>query len=355
MSDSRDVIQTRLLSNISDEYNKTEGEFFYDALKPVAIELEGTYTTIEGLPDKRFADTATGKNLDRIVKEKGLTRKVTTRSTGIVTITGTYGANITSGELVASDTLQFEFLDTTTIPIGGTINVTVRCKTYGTVGNVPIGAIKNFPKTLAGLTGVTNSSAFTNGTDEETDESLRERYYIKVEALETTANKAAFKTWALSVNGTGAAKILPLWNGNGTVKVLITNSQMKAADSTLISAVQNYIDPNLNGDGSGIMPLCGAVCTVESASEKIIDISATIQTTLDSEVAKSEIETVISEYFKSIAFQQNYVSYAVIGNKILNINGINDYTNLTINSGTNNVTLLNTEVPVLGTVVVTVG
>lgn len=355
MSDSRDIIQTRLLSNVSNEYNKSEGEFFYDALKPVAIELESSYTTIEGLQDKRFADTATGKNLDRIVKEKGLTRKVTTRSTGTVTITGTYGASITKGELVASDTLQFEFLDTTTVPVGGTINVTVRCKTYGTIGNVPIGAIKSFPKTLAGLTSVNNASAFTNGTDEETDDSLRERYYIKVQALETTANKAAFKSWALSVNGTGAAKVLSLWNGAGTVKVLITNSQMKAADSTLVSSVQNYIDPGLNGDGSGVMPLCGAVCTVASATEKAINISATIQTTLDAAVAKTEIETAITDYLKSIAFEQNYVSYAVVGNRILNIDGINDYTSLTVNSGTTNVTLANAEVPVLGTVVITVG
>jgi hypothetical protein len=133
------------------EYRKEKIIEVYDIEKPIAIELESTYTQIDGLNGKRFADTATGKNLDRIVKEKGLSRKLTSQSIGIVTITGLYGANIVAGALVASDSLQFEFLDTTTIPITGTINVNVRCKTYGSVGNIPAGAIKYFPKTFKGL------------------------------------------------------------------------------------------------------------------------------------------------------------------------------------------------------------
>lgn len=353
MSDSREVIQARLLANIDDSYNKSEGEFMYDAEMPVAIELESTYTTIDGLEDKRFADTATGKNLDRICKEKGLIRKTTTRATGTVTITGVAGSPINAGQLVASDSLNFEFLETTTVPTNGTIDVSVRCTTYGTVGNVAVGAIKYFPKTLTGLTGVTNAETFSNGIDDETDEALRIRYYTKVNASVTTANKAAFKSWALDVDGVGNAKVIPLWNGRGTIKLIIVNSEMKVADSTLVKSVQDYIDPNQNGDGSGVMPLCGAVCTVASATEKLINVSVTVQTTLDSNTAQSKIESAITEYLQSIAFEQNYISYQMIGNKILNITGITDSSNLTINGGTSNVTLEDTEVAVLG--VVTIG
>lgn len=353
MVNDRDSIQARLLSNISDEYNKREGQFLYDALKPASIELESTYTIIDGLENKRFADSATGKNLERICKEKGLIRKTTTRAEGKVTITGVAGSTIAKGELVASDSLNFEFLETTTVPASGIIDVSVRCTTYGTVGNVAVGAIKYFPKTLSGLQGVTNKEAFSNGTNEENDEALRVRYYAKVNASVTTANKAAFKSWALSINGVGGAKVLPLWNGAGSVKVLIANSEMKIADSTLIASVQNYIDPNKNGDGSGVMPLCGAVCTVASATEKLINVSVTVQTTLDSNTAQSKIESAITEYLQSIAFEQNYISYQMIGNKILNIEGITDSSNLTVNGGTSNVTLEDTEVAVLG--VVTIG
>ncbi|WP_297422080.1 baseplate J/gp47 family protein [Clostridium sp.] len=353
MSDSRYIIQARLLASIDDSYNKSEGEFIYDAEKPVSIELEGAYTQIDGLLDKAFADTATGKNLDRVVARAGIIRKTTTRATGTVTITGVAGSAITVGQLVASDSLNFEFLETTTVPASGSIDISVRCTTYGTVGNVAVGAIKFFPKTLSGLQGVANKETFSNGTDEESDEELKVRYYAKVNSNETTANKAAFKSWALSVDGVGSAKVIPLWNGAGTVKVLVINSEMKVADSTLVKSVQDYIDPNENGDGSGVMPLCGAVCTVASATEKLINVNVTIQTTLDSNDAQSKIESAITEYLQSIAFEQNYVSYQMIGNKILNIEGITDSSLLTVNGGTSNIMLEDTEVAVLG--VVTIG
>ncbi len=350
MSDSRDEIQDRLLSDIDDSYNKSQGEFMYDAEKPVSIELESAYKKIENLPNVPFADTAEGKDLDKVVNKFGVYRKETTQSNGPVIITGTPGSPITKGELVGSDALNFEFIDTTIVPTSGSIVVNVQCKTYGSIGNVPSGAIKYFPKTLSGLQKVTNSSAFTNGYDEEDNDSLRARYYAKIQNLVTSANKAQFRNWALEVTGVGDAKVIPLWNGNGTVKVVIINSNKVGADSTLIQAVQNYIDPNKNGDGSGKMPLCGAICTVVSATETAIHISVNIQSGLDSATAKTNIENSIMEYLKTVAFQQSYVSYAFIGDRILNAEGITDYSNLLLNGAAENVTIRDEEVAVLGDV-----
>ncbi|WP_432406738.1 hypothetical protein [Wukongibacter sp. M2B1] len=42
MLETRETIQNRMLSNIAGQYDKTEGSFIYDAIKPVAIELENT-------------------------------------------------------------------------------------------------------------------------------------------------------------------------------------------------------------------------------------------------------------------------------------------------------------------------
>ena len=356
MSDSRAVIQSRLLSNVSDEYNKSEGEFMYDAEKPVAIELESVYVTLEKLPNIPFADTAEGKDLDKITNKFGVYRKITTQSSGPVKIIGTSGSIIAKGESVSSDSLSFTFTDTSTVPVNGIAYVNVKCKTYGSVGNVPAGAIKYFPKTLAGLQSVTNEQAFTNGYDEEDNDSLKNRYYAKIQNPVTSANKNQFRNWALEVNGTGDAKVIPLWdktngkNGAGTVKVLIINANKVGADSTLVESVQNYIDPNQNGDGSGKMPLCGAVCTVASATEKAIDISVIAQTTLDPSVAKVNIENSVKDYLQTIAFQQNYISYARVGEKILNAEGITDHSNLLLNGSAVNVTIEDNEVAVLGAV-----
>jgi uncharacterized phage protein gp47/JayE len=346
VSDSKETILNRLLTNTNDEYDKSEGSFFYDVETPIAIELEKAYADQEAILDKGFADTATGNYLNRIVGEQGLTRKDSMKASTIVTIIGNVGATISIGQKVASDNVSYVFAENKTIPSGGSITVNVECETAGTIGNVPIGAIKYFPVTLSGVTSVTNTLAVTNGYDEETDEELRERYYEKVRTPATSGNKYQYKAWAKEVTGVGDAKVFPLWNGNGTVKVVIINSNKRAADSTLITNTASYIEDN--------RPI-GATVTIISGSEKLINISVslTIDTTKYTvATVKASIEATITEYFKSVAFASTYVSYATIGNLIYNTQGVIDYSNLLVNSGTANVTLTDEQVPVLGGVTV---
>ncbi|WIF95114.1 baseplate J/gp47 family protein [Caminicella sporogenes] len=346
MADDRDTIQNRMLQNISNEYDKTEGSFFYDVLKSVAIELENAYKKQESILDKGFVETATGKWLDKKVAEQGLTRKSATKATTTVTITGSEGATITEGDLVASDTVNFVVKETKTIDSSGTVNVLVECEQAGSIGNVPAGAIKYFPVTIAGLTGVTNLNAVTNGYDGETDEELRQRYYDKVRTPATSGNKYHYRNWAKEVPGVGEAKVFPLWNGPGTVKVVIIDSNKTGADSQLVTDVYNHIEEN--------RPI-GATVTVESATELQINIDVTL--TIDSnnytiEQVKRNIENAITEHLKEIAFKENYVSYAKIGSLILNSNGVLDYSNLLINNNNSNVSIKETEVAVLGVVTV---
>lgn len=346
MSDNRDIIQSRLLNNIDNSYDKTEGTFFYDVLKPVAIELEKTYLVADMILDKSFADTATGKDLDRIVKEVGLSRKPTTKSYGMVTITGLKGAIIKKGEKVASDSINFIFTEDLVIPESKTINVKVECEKYGTIGNVPQGAIKYFPKTLEGLQTVINTQEFNNGYDEETDENLRERYYTKVRTPATSGNVYHYLNWSKEVIGVGDARVIPLWNGNGTVKVILINSNKTGADATLVTNVKNHIEEE--------RPI-GATVTVVSAIERAINISVTLN--IDAlNVTQADVITAIGnnirDYLKKIAFKQNYVSYAQIGSLILDTNGVIDYSNLKINNGIVNVEIDDTEVAILGGVVV---
>lgn len=346
MADSKEIIQARLLSNISDEYDKSEGSFFYDVEKPVAIELETLHLKADDILNKGFADTANDRDLDRICGEQGVYRKPATKATGIVTITGVLGTEIVKGEMIASDNVNFIFLENKTIPVGGSVDVSVECEEYGVIGNVPVGSIKYFPKTLEGLQTVINASAITNGYDKETNESLKERYYTKVRTPATSGNKWHYLNWAKEVTGVGDARVFPLWNGNGTVKVVIINSNKRAADSTLIDSVVSNIEEN--------RPI-GATVTVMSATEKVINVSVTL--TIDTnnytmEGITTDIEGALIQYFKDIAFKETYVSYAKIGNLIFDIPGVLDYSSLLVNNGTANISLGEEEIPVLGGVVI---
>ncbi|EKQ51389.1 MULTISPECIES: baseplate J/gp47 family protein [unclassified Clostridium] len=350
MSDSRDVIQARLLSNISDEYNKSEGEVMYDAEKPVAIELESAYVRIDGMLDKRFADKANGKDLERVVKNEGIYRKLTTKSYSTVTITGIEGAPIVKGEKVASDNVNFVFTEDAVIPQSKTIEIKVECEKYGSIGNVPAGAIKYFPKTLAGLQTVTNKEAISNGYNEESDDELRKRYYAKIQTPSTSGNKYHYRNWALEVTGVGNARVLPLWNGNGTVKIVIINSNKTGADQALVNSVKNYIDP-VDGEGEGQAPI-GATVTVVSAVEKSINVTANVSIVngLNLGTIQEAFKTSLIEYLQSVSFDTSYISIAKVGDILFNTDGVLDHSDLKINNLAANVNLLDTEIAVVGTV-----
>ncbi|MCK9479977.1 MAG: baseplate J/gp47 family protein, partial [Firmicutes bacterium] len=170
-------ILSRLLSNISSEFDKSVGSFFYDTQKPLAMELEGIYTKLSEILLNGFAATAKGEYLDKKVAEQGITRKAATYASGTVTVSGNVGAVISSGDKVASDTLVFTVTQTKYIESTGNVSVGVICDTAGKVGNVPIGAINRFPVTISGLISVTNTSSTSGGFDEESDDELRERYF----------------------------------------------------------------------------------------------------------------------------------------------------------------------------------
>lgn len=349
MAETAEQIQSRMLTNVDDSYDKTQGSFVYDFTKPVAIELETAYQEQDEILDNGFAETTTGTYLERKVAEQGLTRKPATKATTTVTVTGLEGSVINIGDKVASDNVDFVFTESKTIDVSGTVDVLVECEEAGEIGNVPIGAIKYFPVTLAELETVTNLNIVNNGYAGETDEELRQRYFEKVRTPSTSGNKYHYKNWAKEVVGVGDAKVYPLWNGNGTVKVVIIDSNKTGAEAQLVTDTFNHIEDN--------RPI-GATVTVESATEKAINISFTAVKDLNytDQQRQTNIENAVKDYLKSIAFIENTVSYGKIGSAIINSAGILDYSGLTVNGGTSNIALSDsnslTEVAVLGVVTI---
>jgi len=339
----QEQILSRLLSGISDEFDKTVGSFFYDIDKPVSDEIAQISNRTEQILKNGFALTATGIYLDTKVAEQGIVRKTATNSVVNVTVVGTPESIISSGDKVASDTLIFTITEAAILDETGTVTVSAKCDTPGRIGNVPVGAINRFPVTLPGLVSVTNETPAEDGFDEETDDELRKRYFEKVSLPATSGSKYHYIMWAKEISGVGDAKCLPLWNGNGTVKVIIINADKGTASDELINEVAEHIEEQ--------RPI-GAEVTVESATPLVIDISVSLVLAngVDMETARKKITDSITKYLQKNAFSGAYVSYAQIGGCILSCDEVNDYSDLLLNGGNDNIQIGETEVPTLGVI-----
>lgn len=319
-----------MLSRITNDVDKREGSPIYMAIAPCAYKLAETYFMLDNFVDLFFIDTAIGEYLDRICKGYGIERKRATKALRWVSTDGMINIGT-----------RFALRDTTYVIVNKISNTEyiAECEQVGSVGNLYNGKLDNIEN--IGVT-ATLTDIVSTGTDTETDEGLRNRLYVKIQLPSTSGNINDYLNWALKVEGVGNARVFPLWNGPGTVKVVIVDSDMEI-DSTLETKVYDYIET--------VRPI-GADVTVTSPSALNIDIAANVQ--LDGSKALAEVltdfESKLREYFKSVVFKDTSISYARIGSLLLDIQGVRDYTNLLVNSGTGNISIGEEEIPVLNDV-----
>lgn len=343
-SQTEQEIKQRMLDAVPSDLEKREGSFIYDAISPAAIELALAYIELDRVLQLGFAQTTYGQYLDYRAAEHGLTRKPATKATGQVTITGSEGTVVPSGSVFATGSgVRFVTTAEVTIDATGQVVADIEAEEAGASGNVPANTITVIPVAIAGVTGVNNPEPTSGGADEESDADLLARLLEKVRTPATSGNASHYKQWALEVAGVGDAKVFPIWNGPGTVKVVVIDSNKQPASAEIVQNVADYIEE--------VRPI-GATVTVESATGLSIDITATI--VLDTGAVLADVqaafESALTDYLADIAFIQNYVSYAQVGSLLLDTPGVLDYSNLTLNGGTGNVTVGDTQVAVLGTV-----
>ncbi len=360
---TEEAIRQRMLDSLPSDLDKAEGSFIWDSLDPVAIELALAAIWAQQALRRGFASTAFGDYLDLRCEEHGVTRKAAVNATGQVKFTGTpdtttvpVGARVATPADPATNTQSVEFVTTKKVTLDGSGvgYADIEAVVAGTSGNVPVGSISILSSPLAGITGVTNLAATTGGADTESDTDLLDRYLLKVQNPGTSGNKADYMKWALEVDGVGAAQVIPVWSGPGTVKVILLGTDKLSASSEVVAAVQNYISPSPE-TGEGKAPV-GATVTVVTATVVNINISATV--TLDGTKTLQEVqvafETSLADYLAEIAFSADpTVRYSRTGSILLDTAGVQDYSDLLVNGGTGNVTISSGQVAVTGTVTLT--
>lgn len=343
----------RMLDRVPDGIDKREGSIIYDALAPDAAELAQLYIEMDQILNEGFADTASRTNLIRRGKERGIEPKVASKAIvkAVFNINIAIGARFFIGNLfyVAIEKIQ-------------DCQFKMACETAGSVGNYSQGDLVPVDY-IDGLKSAKLTEVLIYGEEEEETEDFRERYYLSFDTKAFGGNQADYREQANKLQGVGGAKVYPAWNGGGSVKLVIISSQFNKPTKTLIETVQNIIDPVLyRGQGVGLAPI-GHVVTVEGVSEFPINIlmSITYQNGWSWEDIKANVQNTIDKYFLELAstwestktIENNgalTVRVSQIETRILNLAGVLDIAEVSLNGIKSNLTLAENQIPIRGDV-----
>lgn len=338
-----------MLSNVPSSFDKREGSIIYDALAPAAAELAQLYIDLDFTLKETFADTSDREYLIMRAAERGFEPYSAT----FAIAKGVFNIEVHIGSRFSIDVFNYTV---TEVISGEEHSYKLACETAGSEPNgytgqlIPVDYIK-------GLTQAELTEILIPGEDEEETESFRQRYLNSFDSQAFGGNIQDYKEKVNAIQGVGGVKVYPVWNGGGTVKLVIISSEYKVPSSELIQEVQTAIDPVQNhGEGLGLAPI-GHVVTVKGITETVINIETEI--TYDEGWSWEDIESiandVIDNYFnelsKSWADNSNIiVRISQIETRLLDIEGVIDIQNTKLNSQTKNITLEENSIPKRGTV-----
>lgn len=386
-------ILERMLSRVSDKFDKREGSVIFDTHSPTALELEILYVELNTLIAEAYGDSASKEFLVRRCKERGITPYEATYTVLKGEFTPT-NVDVTGQRFNIG---SMNYIVTEKIADG---EYQVKCETPGIVGNQQMGTMIPIDY-IEGLETAELTEVLIPGEDEEETEDLRTRYFDSFNEKAFGGNVRDYLEKTNAIPGVGSTKVTRVWNNDliphkmipsaavqawyngvkptlsgepaawletvfnaavdkklttgGTVLLTILNSDFGVASDTLIHTVQQTIDPDeYAGEGYGVAPI-GHVVKVESVKPQ----NVTVKTDIIFDIGygwsnlKSSINDVISNYLFELRKSWADSPYLVvrisqIETRLLGIKGIVDIGNTKINGASDNLTLEKFEVPVFG-------
>lgn len=334
-----DNILRDMLGQVSGPVSTEEGSLTRTAVAPAAYEIERCYIELDVILKQMFCDTADFEYLKKIASAHG----IEAYKPGYTVAKGRFDREIpvksrfsigkyhyVSGKRLNEETYEYE----------------MTCEEPGSAPNLILGNLVAI-EYIERLGTAELVEILTPGNDEEEEEHFRSRFLQAVRKPSSSGNVYDYYNWATECSGVGAAKVFPLADGPGTVKIAITNAAKSAAEPGLIEKVKNHIE--------SLRPI-GAAVTVISAVEKKINVTAKIKLEkgLNLGAVQDEFLKSFSELLETGAFQDTYISLAKVGNLLLGTLGVEDFCDLAMNGESKNVPLGKEEVAVAGTIMLEV-
>ena len=345
---SPEVIRSRILSRLETSLQTREGSFLYDTVSPVSFEIWRLLMTLDELICAFYVDENSGKYLDLHADLLGLARRLGTKATAVIRFSGRDGVVIPAGtEFFTEAGLQFNLVYDVTLENGSGTGY-LQAADVGDWYNIADSEITQILRTISGLDSYENEAA-AGGTDPESDAALFQRIDYKRKNPCTSGNENHYKEWALSRDGVGGVKVTGLWKGPGTVRVLIVGYDHRAVDEAVVLDCHDFIQTQ-RPVGADVTVVTAGEIDVSIAATVVLRQGAAIEQVQAAFVSKLDtyLQSLAAEYFKASRIFDYPLYYNKVASILMGIDGVVDFTDLTVNGSTENVMIDGTSVPVLG-------
>lgn len=340
LDDSLEMVKTNV--------DKREGSIIWDALSPHTIQLYELYLAMDGMLREMFGDTATREFLIRLARTRGIYPYPATHAI----LKGEFNTDVPIGSRFSLDELNYVVVEKIELGV-----FKVQCETAGEEGNKYFGNLIPV-EYMEGVTSAAITELLIPGEDEEDTESLRQRYLDSYDARAYGGNRKDYMEKVHELQGVGGIKSFRVREGLYNVKLYVLDSTFKVPTPALIEALQTAIDPVTNqGEGDGIAPIGHTVLVlpVETDTIHINFPSVLFKNGYDWNAVEVDVIQVIDDYLLELkktweSTDQLIIRIIQIESRLLDVEGIVDVQNTTINGAASNFILPTIQIPIRGDV-----
>ncbi len=218
-------------------------------LRVLAGEVYSLTAAVDWLERQTFAQTALGESLELRAAERGIRRRPAQAATGMLTFSRAkplwYDIAVAKGTVCAvpgEGGARYVTTEEVVLAANKTsVTVAAQAEQPGRDGNAAVGAVKTLITVPPGIEDVRNGTAFTGGTDAESDDELRLRLSQSYANLSNGTNAAFYREQAMRDEGVHSANVVPKEDGPGTISIYL-GAGGAAASSETVQRVQAMFD-----------------------------------------------------------------------------------------------------------------
>ena len=328
-----------------------EGTLVYNALAVLAHAMQKLYIQLDYVYRQSHADTADLEELVKITQDRGIYRKAATYAEVMIE------ANCTVPIGSRFSLKSFHYAVSGVIN-AGKFQYRAVCEESGSGPNGLTGEVTAIDY-VDGLEKAEIKEILISGEDDESRDDLYTRYLQSFTTESFGGNIAQYKEQVEAIAGVGGCKVEPVWNGPGTVRVIVISSEYGTCSEYLVKQIQEAAVPAENGSGYGFAPI-DHIVTVESVDAIQVNISTKLSYMSGYSWSSigAAVKEKIAEYLKSIAMEwkngdettKSTIYVSKLQAAVLDVEGVVDISETTLNGSGANLVLNWNQIPVVGEV-----